>query len=85
MAGEPAAPICFGQVLQEATMGSFSGIHWFVVLLIIVLLFGASKIPDLARSIGLAMKEFKKATREDDTDTKTTKSKPEEIETKKKE
>ena len=36
------------------------GIEVFVVLLIIVLLFGANKLPKLARSSGQAMGEFKK-------------------------
>ncbi len=37
-----------------------SGVEILVVLLIIVLLFGARKLPDLARSIGKAFKAFKK-------------------------
>jgi len=36
------------------------GIEIFVVLLIVVLLFGANKLPKLARSSGQAMGEFKK-------------------------
>jgi sec-independent protein translocase protein TatA len=35
-----------------------------IILLLVVLLFGASRLPELARSIGVSMKEFKKATRE---------------------
>jgi sec-independent protein translocase protein TatA len=35
-----------------------------IVILIAVLLFGASKVPQLARSFGQAMGEFKKARRE---------------------
>ena len=35
-----------------------------IILLLVVLLFGASRLPDLARSLGDSMKEFKKATRE---------------------
>ena len=33
-------------------MGTFSISHWLVILLIIVLLFGAKKIPDLAKGVG---------------------------------
>jgi sec-independent protein translocase protein TatA len=40
------------------------GIEVFVVLLIIVLLFGANKLPKLARSSGQAMGEFKKGREE---------------------
>lgn len=32
-----------------------------IVLLIVVLLFGGSKIPDLARGLGKGIREFKKA------------------------
>lgn len=36
------------------------------ILLVILLLFGAKKIPDLSRSIGEGLKEFKKAVRTED-------------------
>ena len=39
---------------------NFNGWEIIVVLLIIVLLFGARKLPDLARSIGASAKEFRK-------------------------
>ena len=32
-----------------------------LILLIVLLLFGAKKLPEIARSIGRAIKEFKKA------------------------
>lgn len=35
-----------------------------VILAIVLLLFGARKIPDLARSIGRGLEEFKKGRRE---------------------
>ena len=34
----------------------------FVILLIVVMLFGAKKIPELARGLGKGMREFKNAT-----------------------
>ena len=37
-----------------------------IVVLIILLLFGGRKIPELMRGIGQGMKEFKKASRGDD-------------------
>ena len=44
--------------------GLLGGWEWVIVILAILLLFGARKIPELARSLGQGIKEFKKATRE---------------------
>jgi sec-independent protein translocase protein TatA len=38
-----------------------SGGEWLWVLVIVIVLFGARKIPDLARGLGKGMKEFKDA------------------------
>ena len=41
----------------------FSGLRgneWIIILLIVLLLFGARKLPDLARSLGASAKEFRK-------------------------
>lgn len=40
-----------------------------IVLLIIVVLFGAKKIPDLAKGLGSGIKNFKKAVKEDEEET----------------
>ena len=39
---------------------------WEIVLIIlfVIILFGGKKLPELARGLGLGLKEFKKATRE---------------------
>ncbi len=37
-----------------------------VIIVVVVLLFGGRKIPELMRGIGLGMKEFKKATKGED-------------------
>lgn len=48
-------------------MGGFGSIwHWVIVLLVIVLLFGAKKIPELAKGLGSGIKNFKKAVKEED-------------------
>jgi len=39
-----------------------SGPEIIIVLLVVVMLFGAKKIPELAQGLGKGMKEFKKAT-----------------------
>jgi sec-independent protein translocase protein TatA len=46
------------------------GAHWWVILIIVVLLFGAPKLPALARSMGQSMRIFKneiKADKDGDT------------------
>jgi sec-independent protein translocase protein TatA len=40
--------------------------HWLIVLAIIVLLFGAKKIPELAKGMGKGIKNFKEALNEED-------------------
>ena len=40
-------------------MGSFSISHWLIVLAIVVLLFGAKKIPELAKGLGQGIRNFK--------------------------
>jgi len=39
-----------------------SGAEIIIVILVVVMLFGAKKIPELAQGLGKGMKEFKKAT-----------------------
>lgn len=38
--------------------------EWVIVFLVILLLFGAKRIPDLARGLGQGMQEFRKASEE---------------------
>ncbi|MCL6532095.1 MAG: twin-arginine translocase TatA/TatE family subunit [Armatimonadetes bacterium] len=40
--------------------------EWLILLVIVLVLFGASRLPALARSIGEALTEFRRATRTDD-------------------
>ncbi len=42
-------------------MGSFGGIEILVIVLVVLLLFGAKKIPELARGLGQGITEFRKA------------------------
>jgi sec-independent protein translocase protein TatA len=41
------------------------GLEWVLILVVVILLFGARKIPELARGLGQGIREFKKATKED--------------------
>jgi len=40
------------------------GQEWLVIILLVLLLFGASKLPEVARNLGKSVAEFKKAQRE---------------------
>lgn len=40
-----------------------------IILIIVLLMFGGRKIPELMKGLGKGMKEFKKATKEDDDET----------------
>ena len=43
-------------------MGDFGGLEWLVIILLVLILFGAKKIPELARGIGQGISEFRRAT-----------------------
>ncbi len=45
-------------------IGMPGGPEWIFILLAILLLFGAKRIPDLARGMGRGIREFKDATKE---------------------
>lgn len=45
-------------------MGFLGGQELVVILIIVILLFGAKKIPELAKGLGIGLKEFKKASSE---------------------
>lgn len=47
------------------------GPEWIVVLVIVLLLFGSTQLPKLARSLGQAQKEFKQGMDEGSTNTNT--------------
>ncbi|MBD3793189.1 MAG: twin-arginine translocase TatA/TatE family subunit [Campylobacterales bacterium] len=50
-------------------MGMPSMPELLVILAIVVLLFGAKKIPDLAQGVGKGIKNFKKAMKDDEENT----------------
>ncbi len=59
-------------------MGMPSGMELLVIALIVLLLFGGKKIPELAKGLGSGIKNFKKAMKEDEAEI--TESKIEKIE-----
>ena len=47
-------------------MGSFSIWHWLIVLVVVLLLFGRGKIPELMGDVAKGIKSFKKGMSEED-------------------
>jgi sec-independent protein translocase protein TatA len=47
-------------------MGMPSGMELLVIALVILLLFGGKKIPELAKGLGSGIKNFKKAVKDDE-------------------
>jgi sec-independent protein translocase protein TatA len=42
------------------------GMEWLLIALVVLLLFGGKKIPELAKGLGSGIKNFKKAIKDDD-------------------
>ena len=51
-------------MIPLAAFGNFMGMDGLVIMMVLLLLFGAKKLPELARGLGQSLNEFKKA-RED--------------------
>jgi len=45
-------------------MGEFSLMHWLVIIVILLLFFGPSKLPQLGQSMGRAIRGFKEGLNE---------------------
>lgn len=58
-------------------MAGLRGWEWVIILVIVLLLWGAPKLPALAKSLGQSMKIFKKEIRDDSKDKKTSDDKSE--------
>ena len=41
-----------------------SPMHWFIFFVLVLIVFGAKRLPDIARNLGKGMAEFKKARKE---------------------
>lgn len=61
-------------------MGMPGGMEWVLIALVVLLLFGGKKIPELAKGLGSGIKNFKNAVKEDEV---AENSKSDEIEDKK--
>ncbi|NQY92845.1 MAG: twin-arginine translocase TatA/TatE family subunit [Campylobacteraceae bacterium] len=47
-------------------MGMPGGMEWILIAFVVLLLFGGKKIPELAKGLGMGIKNFKKAVKDDD-------------------
>jgi sec-independent protein translocase protein TatA len=57
-------------------LGGLQPWHWVIVIAVFVLLFGAKKLPDAARSLGKSMRIFKSEIKEMQSDSKPEADKP---------
>ena len=57
-------------------MGEFAPMHWLVVLVVALLIFGPKRIPEVAKSLGEGIREFKKSMREGMSEAGETKAEP---------
>jgi sec-independent protein translocase protein TatA len=57
-------------------MGSFSLLHWVVVLLIVMLVFGTKKLRNIGSDLGGAIKGFKEGIKETSNDSPTPPANP---------
>lgn len=57
-------------------MGSFSLIHWVVLILVVILLFGRGRISDLMGDLAKGINSFKKGLADDDSPSSSAKAPP---------
>src|ERR1700745_23299 len=72
-AGTPAlrfAAVASDRLMEVIKVGSLSPWHLVLPVVVVILLFGAKKLPDAARSLGKSMRIFKSELREMQTEGK---------------
>jgi sec-independent protein translocase protein TatA len=47
-------------------MGSFSWMHWVIVLIVVILIFGTKKLGNIGKDMGSAVKGFKEGMKSDE-------------------
>jgi len=47
-----------------------SGSEWIIILIIVVIIFGGSRLPGLFKALGQGVKEFRDASKDDSSDAK---------------
>jgi sec-independent protein translocase protein TatA len=51
-------------------MGGLSLTHWLIVLLVVAVIFGPSRLPQLGSGLGEAIRNFKRAFKDQDDETR---------------
>ena len=57
-------------LLSLAILGLPGGGEWIIIAIVILILFGGRKIPELMRGLGSGIKEFKRGVKDDNKDEK---------------
>lgn len=52
--------------MEFVSLGNFGTSQLIMIIILSLLLFGGKKIPELMKGLGIGLKEFKKATQDDD-------------------
>ena len=67
------------QLRRKSHMGSLSLVHWLIVIIVVLLLFGSGRIPGMVKGLGEGIREFKKGISDDRNEAKPA---PKQLETK---
>ena len=60
-------------------MGSFSLVHWLIVLVVVLLIFGPKKLSEVGKGLGEGMRNFKKGIRDEDEEEPPARSQPRQL------
>jgi sec-independent protein translocase protein TatA len=50
--------------------GTFGGWEWFIILVIVIIIFGVGKLPQVGGALGKSIREFREASANKDNDSK---------------
>ena len=54
------------EMMNSVALGFGNPTEWMIIGVVVLVLFGGSKIPEMMKGLGSGVKEFKKGIREDD-------------------
>jgi sec-independent protein translocase protein TatA len=53
---------------KEQDMPSIGGWEWLIILVIVVIIFGVGKLPEIGGALGKSIREFRESSKTDDPD-----------------